>query len=541
MASGGTSLRFSVVVAADQAEQALKSLTTAFNQAGVSAKTSMAGIAPAARQAGAEVISLGDKMKAFAREQRSEARTAGFFVQELSAIVPMSGEIKSALGGIGAAIVGGAGLATAIGLAGTGVALLVKHFRDSEEAAEKTAAAIKKLATETREAIVQLNVLRAKRSGDEVGAARIGGLGGIAGAQEKYRDAQKALDEYIRAQGLLVDSNGRVIQATDLQFAELKKLNLALTKASADVKAAAIKSATEVTSVTKSEADKRTKIAEDEARKQTEAARKVLAAAHARDTSGQASVASFYDLEAGGYSAADVAKAAEAVRRFERDALRAAHAKDTSGEASVADFYAMESSGYDPADAARAATKAQELYNDEVRKSAAEAQKWGEAIGSVVGILADREMEAGQKMAQIGQMVISTVVQAAIAQITANAATAASGAAASQAGIPVVGPILAISAMGAMLSAVMGLLAEVPSARGGWDVPAGYNGLAMIHEREMVLPQEQADIIRSGGGGGITVNVGGAIISDRDLEQTLTSRNGGLARAQRKMQRRRRG
>ena len=42
------------------------------------------------------------------------------------------------------------------------------------------------------------------------------------------------------------------------------------------------------------------------------------------------------------------------------------------------------------------------------------------------------------------------------------------------------------------------------SARDGYDIPAGVNPMTQLHEREMVLPKEQADVIRgmSGGGGG---------------------------------------
>lgn len=123
-----------------------------------------------------------------------------------------------------------------------------------------------------------------------------------------------------------------------------------------------------------------------------------------------------------------------------------------------------------------------------------------------------------------------------------NAVQAASGAAASQAGIPYVGPVLAVAAMGAMMAAVMGLLGgggskttttttRIPSAAGGWDIPAGINPLTQLHEREMVLPAEHADTIRglSGGGGGnetIVINAtGGDFIHKRDLAKLLRQLN----------------
>ena len=71
------------------------------------------------------------------------------------------------------------------------------------------------------------------------------------------------------------------------------------------------------------------------------------------------------------------------------------------------------------------------------------------------------------------QWVISSLIarKANLAQtqsaVTNNAATAATGAAASQAGIPIIGPILAIAAMAAMLIAVTALSGGLKLAKGG--------------------------------------------------------------------------
>jgi hypothetical protein len=85
----------------------------------------------------------------------------------------------------------------------------------------------------------------------------------------------------------------------------------------------------------------------------------------------------------------------------------------------------------------------------------------------------------------------------ALAGIGADSAKAASGAAASQASIPYVGPSLALAAMAAMLAAVGGMASKVPSAARGWDIPAGLNPLTQLHEQEMVLPAEHANAIRA--------------------------------------------
>jgi hypothetical protein len=76
------------------------------------------------------------------------------------------------------------------------------------------------------------------------------------------------------------------------------------------------------------------------------------------------------------------------------------------------------------------------------------------------------------------------------------------GAAASQAAIPVVGPGLALAAMATVSGAVLALGGSIPSAAKGWDIPAGVNPLAQLHEREMVLPAGPADVIRDLAGQG---------------------------------------
>lgn len=126
------------------------------------------------------------------------------------------------------------------------------------------------------------------------------------------------------------------------------------------------------------------------------------------------------------------------------------------------------------------------------------------------------------------------------AVVSSNAVQAASGAAASQASIPYVGPILAVAAMAAMMAAVMGLMGSgggsqttttttrIPSAAGGWDIPAGINPLTQLHENEMVLPAEHAQTIREMAGqqGGsdstIIINsTGGDFIHKNDLAKLL--------------------
>ncbi len=113
-------------------------------------------------------------------------------------------------------------------------------------------------------------------------------------------------------------------------------------------------------------------------------------------------------------------------------------------------------------------------------------------------------------MASIGQMIVSELFIKPLAakasavaadmvmkatQVEGNAVVAGSGAAASQASIPYIGPVLALAAMAAMMASVRGLKTSIPSAAGGWDIPR--DSLAMVHAREMILPAKHADVIRN--------------------------------------------
>jgi hypothetical protein len=118
------------------------------------------------------------------------------------------------------------------------------------------------------------------------------------------------------------------------------------------------------------------------------------------------------------------------------------------------------------------------------------------------------------------------------AVVAANAAQAGSGAAASQAGIPIVGPMLAVAAMAAVFAAVMAMNKR-KSAAGGYDIPKGLNPMTQLHEEEMVLPQKYANVIRrlegqgeGGGQGGGTTNVFNINALDAHSVRKLIKREG---------------
>ncbi|UCV15524.1 phage tail tape measure protein [Quatrionicoccus australiensis] len=133
----------------------------------------------------------------------------------------------------------------------------------------------------------------------------------------------------------------------------------------------------------------------------------------------------------------------------------------------------------------------------------------------------------------------------AISSIMISAWEAMAGAFAAMASIPYVGPFLAVGAGAAAFAAVAGIVGNLPSAAGGYDVPSGVNPITQIHEEEMVLPREHANTIRrmsgndGGSSGGGTVHIHNHIQSwdSRDVKSFLIGNKSGLVAALKEAQR----
>jgi hypothetical protein len=108
--------------------------------------------------------------------------------------------------------------------------------------------------------------------------------------------------------------------------------------------------------------------------------------------------------------------------------------------------------------------------------------------------------------------------------VAANAAEAGSGAAASQAMIPIIGPALAIAAALAMLAFVR----SMKTAAGGFDVPSSINPMTQLHGGEMVLPKDLADKVRGmTSAPALTINI--QAWDGRDVKRVLMDHGSAIA------------
>lgn len=85
----------------------------------------------------------------------------------------------------------------------------------------------------------------------------------------------------------------------------------------------------------------------------------------------------------------------------------------------------------------------------------------------------------------------------ALMQIMNNAWTAASGAYAALAGVPIIGPVLAPAAAATALGAVLAFAGRIFSAKGGFGKVPADGSLTELHKDEMVLPADIASPLRS--------------------------------------------
>ena len=121
--------------------------------------------------------------------------------------------------------------------------------------------------------------------------------------------------------------------------------------------------------------------------------------------------------------------------------------------------------------------------------------------------------QAGLEQTALGKAAFLASKALAVAQIIMNTnAAAASAMAPPPLGLgPVAGLGLAttIKAMGyASAGMTAGLAIAQASAEGGYDIPAGTNPVTQLHEKEMVLPKAQANVIRDLATGGGLSNEG---------------------------------
>lgn len=433
MAASGSSLRFQIEVAADQAEKTLKAMTVAFNEAGAQARIAMSGAATASKTAGAEVVDLFGKMKELRGEARQHERVFNYYGTKVAEVTGLTKGLGAEITGLGIALASGMWVAAAVEGARLIAGELERQHEWTRRLGELTATVSADIAAGWERVRVKIEGLTlAQKAWNEEFKAHADAVKAAKDELKKYEDGFKGIAYWWN----LGDQWAEGLRA---RVAELNR-ELAAQRNQADIMAALAQE--QGRAAQGPAADKAIVRIQREA---AEAAEKRWRLEHQFVEEADAHIKAYYRHleEAEKKATALVLKQSEHLTGFEEEGAR------------NPEYLRLKAQDF---------AEEQRRYNQEVQRSAALATQWGEAVGSAIGALVTGQASAGQVIASIGQMIIKSVVQSAIASITADASRAAAGAAASQAGTPVIGPVLAISAMGAMLSAVLALLGKIGRA-----------------------------------------------------------------------------
>lgn len=155
-------------------------------------------------------------------------------------------------------------------------------------------------------------------------------------------------------------------------------------------------------------------------------------------------------------------------------------------------------------------------------------------------IMEDASKTGAQKWKEMHKIAVMAIIDLCTKQVEAYAISTAGAAAFSQAGIPVIGPILMVGAALAAGALVRGLLANMPSAEGGWSQTR--EGVMYTHDNEMHLDAKHADVIdrladqSAPGGAPVIINV--SALDAKSFDQRMWSGRNTLVRIIRDAQRR---
>jgi hypothetical protein len=438
-------------------------------------------------------MSVGTATKAAAgglkelKEGAGRAReTAMFFTQALGEFGPQGRTAQIAISGLAGAFMGGGGLVLALGAAQALSRIFAARLEEQRKAAE-----------EARKAMVAL----ADQAG-QIGTST--DRGAVAGAQlvELKKQRRKIEEELKAAQE--ADDEDRIKAAQD-----------ALTKITNDE--IQIRFRVKGLLAVEEEKTRGEKVAKEREANEKITKERLDLSARRRDLEIEMANAVF-------------AREYEAWQKLQASVLADIDEDERRAEAILSEIGAPDEKALNDALNGDDPATAQDKTNKKVQEGIDLQRQMADVTADATAQFLTGQMTAQQAIRSIAQ----TVIQSAIKSIMAKALEAGAGAAASQASTPVVGPILAVAAMGAVMSQVSGLLGQMPSARGGWWDTGNYEGLAVIHQKEMVLPAREAEMVRRGAGG-VTINV--AAYDGRGFDRVLSNNGSALSRTLRRMDR----
>lgn len=509
MAASGSSLRFSVEVAADEAQKTLKAMSLAFSESGTQARIAMSQVKPSSDGAGKATESLFGKLKDLRGETRQHEKLFGFYGKRLADVTGLTKGLGIEVASLGIALGSGMWVAAAV----AAIKLVADEFERQHEWQKKI--------KEINEEIVRDQAAGWQRIHDSLVPATA--------SMKAYRDE--------------FDKHGEAVKAAQKELSEYRDgfKGLAywynLNSDYVDGLTARTEALTRAQAIQRNQADIMSALAEEQARKASALGGDKLTANDqqaAKDIDLRRRMLTLstevakLEAEAANARLKGLAQEEAATRRLYAERLRIAriHSQFSTPTATEDDGQDR-SQSLDDLEKKRKHDEFVKQLEDQKKKKEEEARAFAQAerekerAADQFSAAAARELTAvidgqktlGQVMQDIERQILQTLLQAAIKKITMSALTAGAEAFESQAGIPIVGPAMGAGAMGATVASVLGLLGSLPSAAKGWSNTGSYEGLMWVHQREAVLDEQTAEDWRRGRGGGSGAPLIGTVIA----------------------------
>ena len=491
-------MRGGLRVGTDGLVEGLRIATKGVDGAAQEMRTSLKLVGDGAKEAAPHFTGLNDALKEWRTHVRTEARYTNFMAAQVAGLGFASKGAAAELTGLVSAFAFGGGL----GLAVEGVKLVAHVFNDIQEAEKKAKEEFDKYVEEL-----------------------------VAGTEKIKKQAE------IQLMALAGASKMQIQAAQDIKplLEEREALEKKIAKAEEDVVKLRAGEGVLVAEL----GPKQAEIEQKELDRMREKVRLLNESINARQRAegGVATVQIGQDL------AKDAEKDAKDLAKKEqarRDHLARVHAAEAAAQVAldrmVAEHTALRvqiDKNFEAIDDAAQAKHDKEVkdrfdaFKQQLKEIGKEGEKFGAVFGATFEGIASGTMTVTKAFADMAKETVKLVFDAVKKKIEAYALEAAAAAAAANAGIPGIGVFVAMAAAAAMEAAVNGLLSQLPSAAGGFDIPRGMNPVTQLHSGEMVLPEKHADVIRgmaddgSGGSGSgqIVINA----LDARSFEQFLLS------------------
>lgn len=428
----------------------------------------------------------GEHVEKFSRGVKKAGRDGREFAEILGSLGGVSGEAGHAIGALTAGLSGGV-----FGLAAAGVAILVNHFKAAGEAAE----AAKKKADEFGESLT-------KKVDEALQKFRVLTLvqGGMTEAQAKQVVAeQDAISVQRLALVQLEEARNKVDELKKASEAEAAARKAGSFSANAwavtyaDEIAAAEEEVRRLESTIQSLGTVAEGMGAEATTRSTEALRKAAEKAEAdRLEAARKATAAYGKLmnERGAQYLAELKKETDATEKAEREKARA-------GQAAL--------------DArARKHEKDEQTADQKAKARASDNVGYAQALGEAYVESFARARTGAEALGGVFKSTIGTIIDVIEKQVLADAVAAAAEAYKSQAGIPVVGPLLGAGAAAAAFASVRALLGKLPGREHGGEVQAGRSYIVGEKRPEVFTPNVSGRIepsVPSGGGSHFTFNI----------------------------------